>query len=153
MNDLRLAFRLLVKDRGFSTVAVLSLALGIGANTTIFSLLNGSGRPERPHASAGSCNPWRREPARDGGAHDRQHLRDAGPAGSLRSNAASHRRGAWVTPELVIDLAAERSFDPCEPFGQGLGSAAQADPDVGGRGEETAGGDRDTLLGEESFDE
>ncbi len=41
MNDLRLAFRLLVKNRGISAVAILSLALGIGANTTIFSLLNG----------------------------------------------------------------------------------------------------------------
>lgn len=41
MNNLRLAFRLLVKNRGMSAVAVLSLALGIGANTTIFSLLNG----------------------------------------------------------------------------------------------------------------
>lgn len=41
MHDLRLALRLLLKHRGFSTVAILSLALGIGANTTIFSLLNG----------------------------------------------------------------------------------------------------------------
>jgi predicted permease len=41
MNDLRLAARLLLKDRGLSVVAILSLALGIAANTTIFSLLSG----------------------------------------------------------------------------------------------------------------
>jgi len=41
MNDLRLAMRLLLKDRGLSAVAILSLALGIAANTTIFSLLSG----------------------------------------------------------------------------------------------------------------
>ena len=40
MKDLVFAFRQLMKSRGFTAVAVISLALGIGANTTIFSLLN-----------------------------------------------------------------------------------------------------------------
>ena len=52
LQDLRYALRQLIRNPGFAAVAILTLALGIGANTAIFSVLDSIMLQPLPFANA-----------------------------------------------------------------------------------------------------
>ncbi|HOW66811.1 MAG TPA: ABC transporter permease [Candidatus Paceibacterota bacterium] len=131
MSDVRLAIRQLLRNPGFTAVAVLTLAVGIGANTAIFSVLNGIvfqplpfAEPERlvqilkstswhgrlPHLGREEIIAWQKaNPVLEGvAAYDRgrANLSGCGEAARIRLLKADR----WFLPLLGITPILGRNF-------------------------------------------
>src|SRR5438094_3361369 len=163
MHDLKFAFRQLLKHPGFSAVAVLTLALGIGANTAIFSVVNAvllrplpypepgqlvqlrADRPGSPSTFIGSATFVEAKAQSQSLAHIAAYsggdmtLTGAGPAEQIVSGAVT----ADFFPMLGVQPAVGRNFTQEEDtpngpraaiLGHGLWqSRFGGDPDVLGR--------------------
>jgi predicted permease len=145
-RDVRFALRSLAKSPGFTAVAVLTLALGIGANTAIFSVINSAllqplpyphpeqlvyvmetmpdGRPNGS-VSGGAFKDWREHSSK---------FADLAVYEDIRRNLTG-----MGTPERVTGLQASAEFLPT------LGVAPMIGRDFAAS-ETTAGGDNQVIL-------
>jgi len=116
-QDLRYAFRVLRRNPGFTAVAVLSLALGIGANTAIFTFVNAALLKPLPYPHADRIVALLQRPLQGPGTtpvhprsfvpwHDRAQsfealaIAQAIPVNTQGIDGADQVSGLWTTSEL-----------------------------------------------------
>ena len=108
-QDLRYGARMLVKNPGFTAVAVLTLALGIGANTAIFSIVNGLLLNPLPYRNAERLAIiWTHSP----GANVAQDWPSPGQFSSLKSDNTVFEQLALAQGSNVILTDASGSAEP-----------------------------------------
>ena len=122
MTDLKFAIRQLLKNPGFTAVAVLTLALGIGANTAMFSLLNTLLFRALPYPKpAELVGVFRTSPHSQSWPHSPGNFSDYREQNSVFQHVAAYRRSSCNIAES--DQATERldSMRVTEDFFPALG--------------------------------
>jgi hypothetical protein len=116
-RDLRYALRTMRKSPGFTAVGVLSLALGIGANTAIFTFVNAALLKPLPYPDADRIVALQQRPLKGQGTtlvhprsfvpwYDRSQSFEAlaiaqpVPVNTQGIDGAEQVPGLWTTPEL-----------------------------------------------------
>src|ERR1700704_5640810 len=102
LQDIRFGLRLLRKSPGFTAVSILTLALGIGANTAIFSVVNAVLLQPLPYPNANRLaiiwSQWGNETRGPGSGPELVELRK-------RSQAFDEIGGIWVTSGTITGTA------------------------------------------------
>ena len=92
-QDVRYALRMLAKKRGFTAVAVVTLALGIGANSAIFSVVNGLLLRPLPYTDSDRLAIiWTHSP----GANVAQDWPSPGQFNAVKSQTDNPAKSMWI---------------------------------------------------------
>jgi putative ABC transport system permease protein len=114
-QDLRYGVRMLLKNPGFTAVAALTLALGIGANTAIFSVVNGVLLKPLPYDQPGQlvnlweAAPWGLSPVSPGAFTDWRDGAEGLEALSVVRGASMNLSGDGQ-PERLVGLTVSSSY-------------------------------------------
>jgi len=115
VKDLRYAVRMVVNSPGFSIVAVLTLALGIGANTAIFSFIDAVLLKPLPYADADKIlMVWEKPPGGDRNGNSTLNFLDWKSQNTVFSAMAAQTGGAATLTgtDVPVQLHATRVSAP-----------------------------------------
>ena len=119
LQDVRYSLRMLLKHKGFTIVAVLTLALGIGVNTAMFSVLNTFLFRSLPyHESDRLVRIWRTSPHSQSWPHSAANFFDQQAQNTVFEKMAAYNFTSrnltedGQTAERLLSLAATADFFP-----------------------------------------
>lgn len=127
-QDVRYSLRMLLKNKGFTVVAVLTLALGIGVNTAMFSVLNTFLFRSLPYPQSDQLvRVWRTSPHSQSWPHSAANFFDQREKNTVFDQMAAYNFTSrnlteqGQTAERLLGLAATADFFPMMNVSPALG--------------------------------
>ena len=151
LNDLRYAIRTLLKNPGFALVAMVTLALGIGANTAIFSVVHGVLLRPLPYPDPERIvNVWTSTGQEPHGNHSAGDFIDIGRQNQSLSALAGYRSSVFtVAAQDTEPMQLEGTYVTVDFFDVlGLPPAAGR---LFSRASDLVPGDRLVVLGDDAW--
>lgn len=134
LADLKFAFRRLRKSPGFATTVLLTLAIGIGANTTVFSVVNGVLLKPLPYPDSGQLvSLWLNAPGAGGLANFSSGLQLSASMyfTFLDHNQSFESMGIWTPSNASVTGVAEPEQVRSEMISDGVLQTLDVLPAVG----------------------